>query len=95
VIIAGCEGNLLPLTLLKDSDPEEERRLFYVGLTRAKEKVILTWAKNRILFGRKLLQFPSPFLENIKASLKEQVQIQGTNFQRKTRKKQLSLFGKY
>ena len=94
VIIAGCEGNLLPLTLLKESDPEEERRLFYVGLTRAREKVILTWAKNRTLFGRKLVQFPSPFLEDIKAPLKEQLNIEGTKLRRKPGKKQLLLFGK-
>ncbi len=51
VIIAGCEANLLPLSLLKESDPEEERRLFYVGLTRAGEGLFLTWAKRRTLFG--------------------------------------------
>ena len=94
VIIAGCEGNLLPLSLLKESDPEEERRLFYVGLTRAKEKVLLTWAKKRTLFGQKLVQSPSPFLENIKAPLKEQIDIKGTKPPMKPGKKQLSLFGK-
>lgn len=94
VIIAGCEGNLLPLTLLKESDPEEERRLFYVGLTRAREKVILTWSKNRTLFGKKQVQFPSPFLENIRAPLKEQLNIEGTRLRRKPGKKQLPLFGK-
>lgn len=94
VIIAGCEENLLPLTLLKESDPEEERRLFYVGLTRAREKVILTWAKKRTLFGRKMVQLPSPFLENIKAPLKEQLTIKGTSHRRKSGKKQLLLFGR-
>jgi DNA helicase II / ATP-dependent DNA helicase PcrA len=94
VIIAGCESNLLPLSLLKDSDPEEERRLLYVGLTRAREKVMLTWAKKRNLFGRNLVQSPSPFLENIKAPLKEQWTIEGTKPPVKPKKKQLSLFGK-
>jgi DNA helicase-2/ATP-dependent DNA helicase PcrA len=94
VIITGCEGNLLPLSLLKESDPEEERRLFYVGLTRAKEKVILTWARKRTLFGQKLVQSPSPFLEFIKAPLKEQIDIKGTKPPMKPGKKQLSLFGK-
>jgi DNA helicase II / ATP-dependent DNA helicase PcrA len=94
VIIAGCEGNLLPLTLLKESDPEEERRLFYVGLTRAQEKILVTWVKKRNLFGRKLVQTPSPFLEDIKASLKEQWTIEKTKPLRRPGKKQLSLFGK-
>ena len=65
VIISGCEANLLPLTVLKESDPEEERRLFYVGVTRAREKLFLTWAKRRTLYGQKLVQSPSPFLENM------------------------------
>jgi DNA helicase-2/ATP-dependent DNA helicase PcrA len=93
VFIAGCEGNLLPLSLLKESDPEEERRLLYVGLTRTKEKVLLTWAKKRTLFGRNLVQSPSPFLDNIKSPPKEQLYIEGTRH-RKPGKKQLSLFGK-
>jgi DNA helicase II / ATP-dependent DNA helicase PcrA len=94
VIIAGCEGNLLPLSLLMESDAEEERRLFYVGLTRAKEKVILTWAKKRTLFGQRLSQSPSPFLENIKVPLKEQIEIKEIRPPKKSGKKQLSLFGK-
>lgn len=94
VFIAGCEGNLLPLSLLKQSDPEEERRLFYVGLTRAKEKVILTWARKRTLFGRKWVQSPSPFLENIEPPLKKQIEIRGTKHPLKPKKKQMSLFGK-
>ncbi|MBI4768347.1 MAG: ATP-dependent helicase, partial [Deltaproteobacteria bacterium] len=89
VIIAGCKGNLLPLTLLKESDPEEERRLFYVGLTRAKEKVMLTWAKNRTLFGRKMVQVPSPFLKNIQPRLIEQLKVEGTRPRKKPGKKQL------
>ncbi len=92
VIIAGCEANLLPLSLLKESDLEEERRLFYVGLTRAKEKIILTWAKKRTLFGQKLVQSPSPFLENIEALLKDQINIEGTKPSKKPLKKQMSLF---
>ncbi len=94
VFIAGCEENLLPLSLLKQSDPEEERRLFYVGLTRAKEKVILTWARKRTLFGRNWVQSPSPFLENIEPLLKKQIEIRGTKHPLKPKKKQLSLFGK-
>ncbi|MBN1615587.1 MAG: UvrD-helicase domain-containing protein, partial [Deltaproteobacteria bacterium] len=54
VFLAGVEEGLLPCTLWHDVDVEEERRLFYVGLTRAKERVILTASGNRPWAG------PSP-----------------------------------
>jgi DNA helicase II / ATP-dependent DNA helicase PcrA len=92
VFIAGCEENLLPLSLLKESDPEEERRLFYVGLTRAREKLFLTWSKRRTLFGQKLLQTPSPFIRDIESSLKTQITLESNHPSPKPRKKQLSLF---
>ncbi|MBA4394716.1 MAG: hypothetical protein C0407_14290, partial [Desulfobacca sp.] len=92
VIIAGCEANLLPLSLLKESDPEEERRLFYVGLTRAGQELFLTWAKRRTLFGQNLNQAPSPFLEDIDALLKQQVCPEKAKQPIRPRKKQLSLF---
>jgi len=92
VIIAGCEANLLPLSLLKESDPEEERRLFYVGLTRAQDKLVLTWARKRNLFGQYLSQSPSPFLEDIGAELKSQVSSAGKKPSAHPKKKQMSLF---
>lgn len=54
VVLAGCEDGLLPLTAWGEEppDPEEERRLFYVGLTRAREQVILTRARRRRLLGQ-------------------------------------------
>lgn len=92
VIIAGCEANLLPLSLLKESDPEEERRLFYVGLTRAQDTLVLTWARKRNLFGQRLSQLPSPFLEDIEAELKSQVGPAGKKPSGRPKKKQMSLF---
>ena len=92
VIIAGCEANLLPLSLLKESDPEEERRLFYVGLTRAQDKLVLTWARKRNLFGQCLSQSPSPFLEDIEAELKSQVSSAEKKPSAHPKKKQMSLF---
>jgi DNA helicase-2/ATP-dependent DNA helicase PcrA len=92
VIIAGCEANLLPLSLLKESDPEEERRLFYVGLTRAQDKLVLTWARKRNLFGQYLSQSPSPFLEDIEAELKSQGGPAGKKPLMRPKKKQMSLF---
>ncbi|MBW1990847.1 MAG: UvrD-helicase domain-containing protein [Deltaproteobacteria bacterium] len=53
VFIAGCEAGLLPFAPdgSEPADPEEERRLFYVGLTRARCQVILTRARQRTLWG--------------------------------------------
>ena len=50
VFIVGCEDNLLPLDLIgMKGEPEEERRLFYVGMTRAKEHLYLTHAKRQAI----------------------------------------------
>ena len=71
VFIVGCEDNLLPLDLMgMKGDPQEERRLFYVGMTRAKEHLYLTHAKRRQLFGQTLMQNPSPYLADIAEELK-------------------------
>ena len=66
VFIAGTEDGLIPYTITKEStDIEEERRLFYVGMTRAKEKLFFIHARSRLLYGNRLAQSPSPFLNEI------------------------------
>src|SRR3989338_8689565 len=71
VFIAGCEEHLLPLDAAGTTgDGEEERRLFYVGMTRAKEFLYLTRAERRQLFGKGMFNGPSPFLADIKEDLK-------------------------
>jgi len=67
VIIAGCEKGLIPYSLFpgQESDPEEEKRLFYVGMTRTKKRLYLTMAKNRLLFGRAFSLEKSPFVSAI------------------------------
>jgi uncharacterized protein (TIGR00375 family) len=71
VFIIGCEQALLPMQLPGlNSEPEEERRLFYVGMTRAKERLYLLRAKRRPLFGRMMENSPSPFLADIEEQLK-------------------------
>ena len=71
VFIMGCEDRLLPLDLIgMKGGPEEERRLFYVGMTRAKEYLYLTYAKRRQLFGQTLIQNPCPYLADIAEELK-------------------------
>jgi len=51
VFLAGAEEGLIPCSLWPDVDLEEERRLFYVGLTRAKERLLLTSSANRPWVG--------------------------------------------
>ncbi|MCL4299743.1 MAG: UvrD-helicase domain-containing protein [Anaerolineae bacterium] len=72
VFVVGCEENLLPFQMEgKSFDLAEERRLFYVGMTRAQHKLILTHAKTRFLFGQKQQNEPSRFLADIENALKE------------------------
>ena len=77
VFIVGCEQNLLPLSIGDMvSDSREERRLFYVGMTRAQEALFLTHARRRRLFGRSMFNPPSPYLGDIEHQLKEYDQAQ-------------------
>ncbi|MBW7884991.1 MAG: UvrD-helicase domain-containing protein [Caldilineaceae bacterium] len=72
VFMVGCEEGLLPYQRENESvDVEEERRLFYVGMTRAKAKLLLTHARRRHLFGRYLENRASHFVGDIEAALKE------------------------
>ena len=66
VIFIGCEEDLIPHRTL-GSDVSEERRLFYVGVTRAKERLVLTRVKTRKRFGKFQLVAPSRFLLEIPA----------------------------
>ena len=73
VFIAGCENGLLPLTWGK-ADPAalaEERRLFYVGVTRAKTKLFLCRAKKRLWRGKVRELPPSPYLADVEERLLE------------------------
>jgi superfamily I DNA/RNA helicase len=72
VFVVGCEENLLPYQRDgEEFDLEEERRLFYVGMTRARQKLILTHAKTRFLFGQRQENEPSRFVNDIENTLKE------------------------
>jgi superfamily I DNA/RNA helicase len=71
IFIIGCEETLLPMQLPGlTTEAEEERRLFYVGMTRAKEQLYLLRAKRRPLFGRASENPPSRFLADIEEQLK-------------------------
>jgi len=67
VFIAGMEEGLLPhsRSMLDKEELEEERRLCYVGMTRAKSSLYLTYAAKRLYFGKTNYNSPSRFLENI------------------------------
>ena len=67
VFITGLEEGLFPHERLDDgrTDQEEERRLFYVALTRAEKKVFLTYAHMRTIFGSQRVNLPSSFLNDI------------------------------
>jgi superfamily I DNA/RNA helicase len=92
IFIPGCENGLLPYNLYKtEVNEEEEKRLLYVGMTRAKKLLYLTHAKSRTLRGRKFNLPKSSFIESIQQELIQQIK-------NKARKKpdekdnQLSLF---
>ncbi|MBW1702654.1 MAG: ATP-dependent helicase, partial [Deltaproteobacteria bacterium] len=69
VFITGCEDRLLPCSLFGTRDDEEERRLFYVGMTRAHSRLILSHVGRRTINGRVLPMKPSPFLDDIPGDL--------------------------
>ncbi len=70
VALAGLEDGLFPLARAagEPGGLEEERRLCYVGLTRAREKLYLSWARTRYRNGRLELAEPSRFLEAVPAA---------------------------
>ena len=71
VFMVGLEEGVLPHQMsINDADQmEEERRLMYVGVTRAKDVLYLTWALTRSMYGRGDRMIPSRFLEDIPATL--------------------------
>jgi len=75
VFIAGCEQGLLPhsraLFGANEDEFEEERRLCYVGVTRAKENLYLLFTQRRMLFGKTQSNPPSQFLQDIPERLIE------------------------
>jgi DNA helicase II / ATP-dependent DNA helicase PcrA len=66
VFVVGVEEEIFPSSRsIEEQGVEEERRLFYVGLTRAEERLTLTHASSRLLWGRTTSHLPSRFLDEL------------------------------
>jgi DNA helicase-2/ATP-dependent DNA helicase PcrA len=72
VFIVGCEDGAFPhMRALEEGGEEEERRLCYVGVTRARKRLYMTWARERQLFGRSERNLPSRFIDELPVELTE------------------------
>jgi DNA helicase II / ATP-dependent DNA helicase PcrA len=79
VFLIGMEEEILPhkKTIVENSDINEERRLCYVGITRARKKLIMTYAKERKIYGKMIPRFKSRFVIELPQCYKE---LDRTNF---------------
>ena len=77
VFLSGMEENLFPhrMSLEEPGRLEEERRLCYVGITRAMEKLVMTYAESRRLHGSENYNTPSRFIREIPAQLLQEVRL--------------------
>lgn len=77
VVLAGMEENLFPHKMSSDEPGrlEEERRLCYVGITRAMEKLVLTYAESRRMYGSESINSLSRFVREIPNSLLKEVRM--------------------
>jgi DNA helicase-2/ATP-dependent DNA helicase PcrA len=93
VFITGCEKDLIPFKSIKDPHPDidEERRLFYVAMTRAKHELFLTYAKKRRIYGKQTAREISPFVLDIEKRLRKQ-ETPNRKSKKKGVRNQLSLF---
>ncbi len=78
VFIVGLEEKIFPISRAygKDEDMEEERRLMYVAITRAKENLMLTRCRTRFLYGRREFEIDSRFLKELGLSGQEKMSPQ-------------------
>ena len=73
VFLIGMEEGLFPHTMsLMENGIEEERRLCYVGITRARERLYITNAKRRMLYGKDTMNMPSRFIDEIDSNCIEE-----------------------
>ncbi|WP_341348981.1 3'-5' exonuclease [Thermobrachium celere] len=84
VFIAGMEEGIFPHFSAKDDNDEleEERRLCYVGITRAKKQLYLTCAQSRLMYGRTMFNSVSSFIEEIPEHLVDDITPKKMSFNR-------------
>ncbi len=94
VFIVGCKAGILPLTWGEpDTDEaDEERRLFYVGITRAQRRLYLCHAQKRLWRGRVQERLPSPYLSDMEERLLERHKAQLPSQRTRQNDRQLELF---
>ncbi|HEX3735110.1 MAG TPA: 3'-5' exonuclease, partial [Solirubrobacterales bacterium] len=72
IFVVGCEDGSFPhMRALEEGGEEEERRLCYVAITRARRRLYMTWARERRLFGRAERNLPSRFIDELPIELTE------------------------
>jgi ATP-dependent DNA helicase UvrD/PcrA len=72
VFVVGCEDGSFPhMKALEEGGEEEERRLCYVAITRARSRLYMTWTRERRLFGRAERNLPSRFVDELPEELVE------------------------
>ena len=71
VFIAGCENGIVPFIRSEKEPPDfdEERRLFYVAMTRARENLFLSFSDKRVIFGKSVNRKRSPYINDISDNL--------------------------
>ncbi|MBU0559914.1 MAG: UvrD-helicase domain-containing protein [Bacteroidetes bacterium] len=87
VFISGCEEDIFPLNprFDEESREEEERRLFYVALTRAEKKIFISYARSRYRFGEVAYQSRSRFIEELDEDT--YIELNGTSIRKSGRKR--------
>lgn len=91
VFLVGMEEGLFPSkkSIEEDEETEEERRLCYVGITRAKERLFLTNTNKRTLFGMTTYSYPSRFIDEISCDLLDTISKNNVNNNRRKQEKYL------
>jgi DNA helicase-2/ATP-dependent DNA helicase PcrA len=94
IFICGLEQDLLPLTHTNEGKEalEEERRLFYVAMTRARHLLVLSTTSRRFLHGERRTCKASPFIKEIPSSCLEKISVPASKKKKTPKEKQLTLF---
>jgi DNA helicase-2/ATP-dependent DNA helicase PcrA len=94
VFICGLEQDLLPLTHTNQGKEalQEERRLFYVAMTRARHLLVLSTTNQRFLYGERRTCKVSPFIKEIPSHCLEEISLPASKKRKPPKEKQLTLF---